>query len=65
MLTNGFTYGEKPFIIEPPTNQTTAYRTGVEFAVVAGGTGPLTYQWQHNGVNLADGGVIPGPRATS
>ena len=62
-LTNGFTYGQQPFIISQPTNQTALFETAVEFAVQAGGTGPLDYQWQFDGVNLTDGGAITGSQS--
>jgi hypothetical protein len=62
-LTNGFTYGEKPYIAAPPTNQTVVFGAGVEFRVLAGGTEPLSCQWQHNAVDLADAGVITGSQS--
>lgn len=49
-----------PFIITQPANQTTSLDSNVTFSVVAGGTSPLSYQWQHNGANLADNIRISG-----
>jgi hypothetical protein len=64
-LTNGFTYGQLPFILSPPTNQTAVFGADVEFTALAGGTGPLEYQWQFDGVNLADGGPITGSESNA
>jgi hypothetical protein len=49
-----------PTIIVPPTNQTVGLGSVVTFAVTAVGTSPLSYQWQMNGTNLANGGRIGG-----
>jgi phage gpG-like protein len=42
-----------PSITMQPTNQTVLVGTNVTLAVVAGGTAPLSYQWQSNGVSVA------------
>jgi hypothetical protein len=42
-----------PTITTPPANQTVAAGQTASFAVVAGGTAPLSYQWQKNGANIA------------
>jgi hypothetical protein len=42
-----------PTITTPPANQTVAAGQTGSFAVVAGGTAPLSYQWQKNGANIA------------
>lgn len=39
-------------ITQQPASQTVVLGTGVTLQVVAAGAGPLTYQWQCNGVNL-------------
>jgi hypothetical protein len=41
-----------PGIIFQPTNQTVAVGGNAIFNVVAGGAGPLSYQWNFNGTNL-------------
>src|SRR5213592_3601429 len=41
-----------PTITTPPANQRVAAGQTATFTVVAGGTAPLTYQWQKNGANL-------------
>lgn len=42
-----------PFITTQPSSQTVTPGANVTFTVVAGGTTPLSYQWQFNGTNLA------------
>src|SRR5881396_2233889 len=41
-----------PTITTPPANQTVAAGQTATFTVVAGGTAPLSYQWQKNGANI-------------
>ena len=41
------------FVLSQPVSQTNDVDTGVTFAVVAGGTPTLTYQWRKEGVNIA------------
>src|SRR5208282_1513367 len=41
-----------PFITSQPTNQTVMVSNAVTFAVMAGGTQPLNYQWNFNGTNI-------------
>jgi hypothetical protein len=43
-----------PAIFIPPQSQVVNTNTEVTFSVVAVGTGTLRYQWQFNGVNLAN-----------
>lgn len=47
-------------ILEAPVSQTTYAGGGVSFAVETGGTQPITYFWETNGVPLTDGGRISG-----
>jgi hypothetical protein len=47
-------------IIDAPINQTTYAGGGISFTVLAGGTQPITYIWETNGVPLTDGGRISG-----
>jgi hypothetical protein len=42
-----------PTITAQPVNQTVTAGQTATFSVVAGGTAPLSYQWQKNGVNIA------------
>src|SRR3989442_5037847 len=41
-----------PTITTPPANQTVAAGQTATFTVVAGGTAPLSYQWQKKGANI-------------
>jgi Immunoglobulin I-set domain len=47
-------------ITQAPAAQSVCPGSTAVFAVGAGGAGPLTYQWQKNGVNLSDGGHYSG-----
>ena len=49
-----------PNLTSQPVNQTCLAGTTAAFSVTATGDQPLDYQWQENGVNLADGGNISG-----
>ncbi|WP_205739613.1 PQQ-dependent sugar dehydrogenase [Georgenia sp. SYP-B2076] len=42
-----------PTIQTQPASQTVGTGESVTFSVVAGGTGPFSYQWQRNGANIA------------
>jgi hypothetical protein len=42
-----------PTITTAPSSQTVTAGQTATFSVVAGGTGPFSYQWQRNGVDLA------------
>src|SRR5213076_3283574 len=42
-----------PTITTQPSNQTVTAGQAATFTVVAGGTAPLSYQWQKNSVNIA------------
>src|SRR5205085_399869 len=44
-----------PSITAQPANQTTPMGNGAVFSVAAAGTATLGYQWQTNGVNVANG----------
>lgn len=43
-----------PSIVQQPMAQSVLDTSNVSFSVIAAGTAPLTYQWQKNGVNLAN-----------
>jgi len=48
------TVGLPPAITEQPVSQTALAGSNVTLEVAVAGTGPFTYQWQLNGVNLAN-----------
>jgi uncharacterized repeat protein (TIGR03803 family) len=49
-----------PQIVSQPVSQSVYAGNTVLFSVVVTGAGPLAYQWQKNGANLADGGNVSG-----
>jgi uncharacterized repeat protein (TIGR03803 family) len=49
-----------PAIVTGPASQTVLTGTTVSFEVQATGDAPLSYQWQENGTNLADGVNLSG-----
>ena len=49
-----------PLIASGPQSQTNVVGASVTFKVVAAGNAPLGYQWQKDGINLADGSGISG-----
>ncbi len=49
-----------PSIIQQPTSQRIMPGDAASFAVTAGGSNPLSYQWQKNAVNQNDGGHYSG-----
>ncbi len=49
-----------PVILNSPANVSTAAGRPAAFSVAAGGDGPLTYRWRHNGLDLADGNRYSG-----
>lgn len=49
-----------PTITQHPSSQSVDPGATATLAVVAGGTGPLSYQWQKNGSNLSNGGHYSG-----
>ena len=51
--------GSAPYVATQPISQSAVVGTNITFSVIAGGTGPLNYQWQFNGTN------IPGATASS
>ncbi len=46
-----------------PLSRTNNAGTTAAFSIVAGGTGPLQYQWFKDGVALSDGGAVSGAQA--
>jgi hypothetical protein len=49
-----------PWIAQPPASVRRGVGESAVFEVVAGGGFPLSYQWQKDGVELADGGKVTG-----
>ncbi len=49
-----------PTITNPPASQAVLGGAGAGFSVGATGTAPLSFQWQQNGTNLANGANISG-----
>jgi hypothetical protein len=56
----GLGLGQSPMILVPPINQVVGIGRTALFTVLATGTAPLSYQWQFNGTNLADGSRLAG-----
>ena len=54
-----------PVINTPPAGQSVSENAGARFSVIAGGTAPLAYRWQLNGVDLPDGGSVSGATTAS
>src|SRR5208282_3857653 len=54
------TVATSPVIVLQPTNQAILVGATATFVVAAVGIVPLSYQWQVDGTNLADGGQISG-----
>ncbi|MFN7916539.1 MAG: G8 domain-containing protein [Vicinamibacterales bacterium] len=53
LTVNAVVTATKPAITTQPASVTVTAGATATFAVVASGTGPLTYQWQKNAVNIA------------
>jgi len=51
---------QPPVIVNQPPNQTVVPGASASFSVVVSGDPPLSYVWQFNGTNLANGGTISG-----
>jgi glucose/arabinose dehydrogenase len=47
-----FTAGQAPTITTQPANQQVGVGQSVTFSVNASGTGPLTFQWKRNGIDI-------------
>jgi hypothetical protein len=54
-----------PRIIAQPQSQTVAIGANVQIAVTATSSAPLSFQWQRNGSNLADGGAVSGANTSA
>ncbi len=52
--------GSPPTIVQEPASTAVCSGSSAVFNVVAGGTGPFTYEWRRNGSPLIDDGVIIG-----
>ena len=55
----------QPAISTQPVSLTSPAGSNVVFSVTTGGALPLHFQWQFNGVNLADGGRVTGSVGTN
>jgi hypothetical protein len=51
---------QPPVILWQSPNRTNFSGTSTSCAVTADATGPLSYQWRRNGINLADNGTLSG-----
>lgn len=49
-----------PGIVTPPANVTTNSGSSASFSVIAAGSPMLSFNWQFNGTNLANGGKVSG-----
>ncbi len=49
-----------PVLLSPPQNVLANLGGGASFMVLAAGSGPLNYQWQHDGTNLTNGPSVSG-----
>ncbi|MFM7024329.1 MAG: discoidin domain-containing protein [Flavobacteriales bacterium] len=47
-----YTLSNTPIVVNQPTSQTIYAQDAVSFSVSASGTGPLSYKWQKNGVDI-------------
>jgi hypothetical protein len=52
--------GETPYITQNPISQSIVFGDNASFSVQAGGDEPLSYQWQKDNVEIADGGPYNG-----
>jgi hypothetical protein len=64
-LPPGVWAGNELLISQQPQSQTVPAGGNVTFSVALSGAGPLSYQWQFNGVDLTDGGRISGATTAS
>lgn len=60
-----FRFATLPSILVQPGSLTNSPDTTATFLVSAGGTQPLTFQWQKNGTNLVDNAHIGGSRTAT
>jgi uncharacterized protein (TIGR02597 family) len=59
------TLATAPVALVNGPNATNTLGSTATFSVAVTGTTPINFQWQHNGVNLADGGNIAGALSSS
>ena len=65
ILTVNTQTNQSPTITSPPHSRTNSVGTTATFSVAATGPGTLSYQWQKNGANLANGGNVSGATSTN
>ena len=64
-LTRQVGVGPGPLIVQQPSPQSVCPGATAAFTVAATGQGTLTYQWQKDGADLADGGHYAGVRTAT
>ena len=64
-VTNLYAAAVQPSFSSPAQNVTVNSGSPFSFSITASGYAPLFYQWQKNGINLADGGNISGSRTNT
>ncbi len=63
--TVAITVSPAPTITTQPISYTRCIGTDITLTIVVSGTGPYTYQWQKDGVDLVEGGNISGSQTAS
>jgi uncharacterized delta-60 repeat protein len=58
-------YYGRPAIISAPASRTNNFGSGAAFAVLAAGTGSLSYQWVKDALPLVNGGQVAGANTTT
>ena len=56
---------DPPRIVVQPQSRTNSAETTATFSVMAGGSGPLAYQWRKNSSNLSNGANVSGANSST